>query len=237
VHYKLLYLARHGEGYHNVAESYYSMKEWDNYWSKQDGNGTITWADAELTPTGEAQALTAGDFWKEALTDPAVATEPPGRYYVSPLARTLQTAELTWGALGDALPAERPFEPVVVERFRETLGVHTCDRRHPKSWIAAHAPSFAIENGFTEEDELWRPDVRESLLDEEIRARKALDGVFDRGDGGKGEGEAFVSVTSHSGAIAALLRVVGHREFRLETGGVIAAFVKGERVGGKREEV
>ena len=57
--------------------------------------------------------------------------------------------------------------------------MHTCDKRHPKSWIAERCPSFAFDEGFTEEasflfrdaesrqstpfqDELWTPDNQES---------------------------------------------------------------------------
>lgn len=29
VDYRVLYMGRHGQGYHNVAESYYGQKEWD----------------------------------------------------------------------------------------------------------------------------------------------------------------------------------------------------------------
>jgi len=40
----------------------------------------------------------------------------------------------------------------------------------------------------------------------------------------------FLSITAHSGTIAAILGAVGHRRFALPTGGVIPVAVKGERV-------
>jgi hypothetical protein len=43
-------------------------------------------------------------------------------------------------------------------------------------------------------------------------------------------------VTAHSGAITSILEVVGHREFGLQTGGVIPVLVKAERVPGKEPE-
>jgi hypothetical protein len=45
----------------------------------------------------------------------------------------------------------------------------------------------------------------------------------------------FLSLTSHSGAIASILEATGHRPFALETGGVIPVFVRAERVDGERE--
>ncbi|KZT22861.1 hypothetical protein NEOLEDRAFT_1118963, partial [Neolentinus lepideus HHB14362 ss-1] len=41
--YKAFLLARHGEGWHNVAEAKYGTKAWDDYWSKLNGDGEITW--------------------------------------------------------------------------------------------------------------------------------------------------------------------------------------------------
>lgn len=40
------------------------------------------------------------------------------------------------------------------------------------------------------------------------------------------ENSTFISWTSHSGAISSLLSVLGHRAFRLVTGGVIPVLVK-----------
>ena len=62
---------------------------------------------------------------------------------------------------------------------------------------------------------------------QDVRSKVALDEVF-AGDDGVG---MFVSVTSHSGEIASLLRVMGHREFGLRTGSVLPVLVRGEIVG------
>jgi hypothetical protein len=48
----VLFLARHGEGYHNTAEEFYGTSAWDCYWSLQNGNSTITWV-----------YIPAGSFW------------------------------------------------------------------------------------------------------------------------------------------------------------------------------
>jgi hypothetical protein len=39
----VLFLARHGEGFHNIAESFYGTPAWNCYWAQRYGNGTITW--------------------------------------------------------------------------------------------------------------------------------------------------------------------------------------------------
>jgi broad specificity phosphatase PhoE len=104
-------LGRHGEGYHNVAEAFYGTSAWDCYWSKLDGNGTITWSDARVTDLGASQALAANAFWKRELVEAKIPA--PESYYTSPMDRCLATANLTFTGL--ELPAARPFEPVVKE--------------------------------------------------------------------------------------------------------------------------
>jgi hypothetical protein len=50
--YSLLFLGRHGEGYHNAAETYYGTPAWNCFYSERDGNGSVTWADAQITQKG-----------------------------------------------------------------------------------------------------------------------------------------------------------------------------------------
>jgi hypothetical protein len=128
--YKVIYMGRHGEGYHNVAEAFYGTQAWDVrqmpglgeesdcvltlvqcYWSKLNSNDTISWADAHLTPKGEAQALIAHSFWKDALVKAKIPA--PQKYYSSPLHRCVATANLTFEGLD--LPAKRPFKPIIKE--------------------------------------------------------------------------------------------------------------------------
>ncbi|KAF2215756.1 hypothetical protein CERZMDRAFT_34997 [Cercospora zeae-maydis SCOH1-5] len=219
--YKVLYLGRHGEGFHNVAEAYYGTKAWDDYWSKLDGNGTINWLDAHLTDVGKEQAHAAGEFMKAQLTQPRMMPAPE-RYYVSPMYRCLQTATFTWGDL--KLPEPYPFKPLVKELVREVLGEHTCDKRSTRTVIHEAFPDFPIEEGFTEEDELWRADHRETHEEHDMRTQALLDDLFATDD------KTVLSVTSHSGTIASFLRVLGHREFKLPTGGMIPVLIKATRV-------
>jgi len=220
--YKVLYLGRHGQGYHNVAESFYGTHAWDCYWSLQPGNSTLTWSDALLTPLGEAQALKVNAFWRFMISEQNIPC--PEAYYTSPLLRCLATARLTFSGL--ELPEDRPFRPLIKEKFREANGVHTCDRRSSKSIIQAKYPNWKVEDGFTETDLLWDPVLRESDLAQDQRAKEVFDEVFET------EMKTWISISSHSGQIAAALRVLDHRPFGLWTGQVIPVLVKIERVVG-----
>lgn len=237
VKYKVLYLGRHGEGDHNVAERFYGTPAWDAHWSKLDGNGTLYWVDAHLTEKGKTQALDAKAFWKDSIT---VAKIPaPQSYYVrvskrspdsassstnvlcsqtSPLYRCLQTADLTFTGLG--LPTDRIFHPTIKEFVREVMGVHTCDKRSTRSLIHKDFPDWTIEPGFTEDDELWQVDHRETSSEHDVRMHKLLADIFSY------HTATFISITSHSGSIASTLRVLKHREFRLPTGAIIPVLVK-----------
>jgi broad specificity phosphatase PhoE len=204
VQYKLLYLARHGEGYHNAAESYYGTPGWNCYWSLRDGNGSVTWSDARITEKGKSQALVVRAFWEKLVKEQRIKL--PTTFYSSPLMRCLQTARLTWD--GDREGPERlkertgwlRFSPTVKEGFREGISAHTCDRRSNRSSIRAEFPHYRFERGFPEKDELWRPLQSETREAEDARSKAALDDVFTSDE------SAVISVTSHSGEIASLLR-------------------------------
>jgi len=223
VQYKVLFMGRHGEGFHNVAESYYGTPAWDCYWSEKEGNGTVIWADAHLTPAGIAQAVKANKFWAQQIATEKIPT--PESYYTSPLARCLATANITFSGLN--LPSRHPFIPEVKELFREAIGVHTCDRRSSKTAIHEMFPTFTFEEGFKEDDPLWDPIVRETDSSQDARSKIVLDDVFSHDDG------TYLSISSHSGEIGSLLRVLGHRKFGLSTGQVIPVLVKAEKFDGK----
>ncbi|KAI4205220.1 MAG: hypothetical protein LQ350_000542 [Teloschistes chrysophthalmus] len=230
--YKVLFLGRHGQGVHNVAERRYGTAEWDRYWAAQDGDSIAHWVDAHLTDLGIQQAQAVNAFWERQLTE--AKTPAPESYYTSPMRRCLATANLTFANLdlsspssstpqppGDTTTKNEPlYRPVVKELLREVNGVHTCDRRSSRSTLAAEFPNFTFEAGFAEHDELWTPDHRETNEEIDRRMKKLLDDIFTHDD------SVFVSLTAHSGAICSLLRVLGHREFRLSTGAVIPVLVK-----------
>ncbi|OKP13834.1 hypothetical protein PENSUB_409 [Penicillium subrubescens] len=188
------------------------------YWSLLDGDEFGTWSDAHLTEIGIAQAQTAHDTW---VCQWATGIPAPQSYYVSPLHRCCQTAQVTFEGLD--MPLTNPFQPLVKELLRETMGEHTCDRRSTKSAIAADFPRYRLEPRFTEEDGLWDPKVRESDEHRDRRLLELLNDIFGTDE------NVFLSLTAHSGAITSILQVVGHRKFPLATGAVIPVVVKAEK--------
>ena len=71
-------------------------------------------------------------------------------------------------------------------------------------------------------------DLRESDSALTARLGELLDEVFSHDE------STWISMTSHGAAIAAVLRVVGHRPFSLRTGAVVPVLVKAERVTGEK---
>jgi broad specificity phosphatase PhoE len=194
--YTLFFMGRHGEGYHNAAESYFGTPAWNCYWSELDGNGTVTWADAKLTEVGIQQALRVNKFWASLIKDGKIS--PPETYYTSPLYRCLDTARLTFTGLD--LPRKSPFVPVVKEFLREGISAHTCDRRSSKSSIRQNFPGFKFEKGFAEEDPYWTELYAEPRDNQDARSKAVVDDIFTNDD------STYISISSHSGEIASLLR-------------------------------
>jgi hypothetical protein len=127
------------------------------------------------------------------------------------------------------LPSDKPYKPYIKELCREALGVHTCDRRSTKTEIEKTFSHLTFEPGFSDADPLWEKDYREPSSARRYRLATFLDDVW------ANDGNVFLSLTSHSGAIASVLEVIGHRKFALETGGVIPVVVRAEKVEGSRE--
>ncbi|KAI1815948.1 phosphoglycerate mutase-like protein [Poronia punctata] len=214
--YKVLFLARHGEGYHNIAESYYGTPAWNCYWGPLEGNGTYVWRDARLSEAGLAQCTKSHEFWKHALVVEKIPA--PQTYYSSPLIRSATTANLTFGGLD--LPEDRPFTPTIKELLREGISMRTCDLRSNKTYIASLLPNFRFGDGFTENDELWRGDEGETAEAEFRRIKNAMDDIFTSDD------STWISITTHSGQIKVNLEVLRHKPFSLSTGQAIPVLVK-----------
>ncbi|KIW68923.1 hypothetical protein PV04_04835 [Phialophora macrospora] len=233
--YFVFFLGRHGNGYHNIAERYYGSTAWDCHFSALDGDpdGVMTWADAALSLEGKRQARQVNSFWK---TQTAAAVQggsgqnmrPPDVYLVSPLDRTLETAQLSFEGVGP--PEATTMMMMVMEKAREGTGIHTCDRRGTVSSIRARYPSYNVDADpfLTEADEFWTPDRREPAAALDKRLRGFFDDLMSNPEI-LGAGKESVSVTSHSGAIAAMLRILGHRPFGLGTGAVIPLLVEVRR--------
>ncbi|KAG8218974.1 histidine phosphatase superfamily [Butyriboletus roseoflavus] len=221
--YKVVFLGRHGEGYHNVAMEKYTAKAWMSYWMRLNGDGELVWGpDPDLTELGVEQAKDAHRAWK---TELEYSIPLPEKLYCSPLRRAIKTNQITFEGL------LRPdLKATIVEDIREKNGVSTCDKRRKMSEIAKDFPDYPFEEGFTEADERWDPEVRETPEELDTRAKKALDMIFDNDEeqcmsvtfSGVAHGRMtilVISITAHHGFINAFRRVCEHRPWTLPTGG------------------
>ncbi|TKY87318.1 hypothetical protein EX895_003995 [Sporisorium graminicola] len=247
--YKLLFAGRHGQGYHNVAESKYGTPAWDSYWSELTTDGTLVWGpDAKLTALGIQQAQTVNDAWK-AMLNQSDSVPLPSRLFSSPLSRALSTLEISYdkillsnpNATGSATPQHQQggldglihdvssaigkalhpkLTPEVKELFREEYGEHTCDQRSTKSQLAKTYPNVAFEPGFTEQDTLWTTS-READSHLDARIQQALTQMWN-----EAQQDQVVSLTSHSGVMQSIFRVVGHYPIHPSTGALIPLIIK-----------
>lgn len=222
VSYKVVFLARHGIGWHNVAETKYGTDDWNDQYSKLDGADGLHWVDARLTPEGEEQAKSVAAHW--ARQHRSLGMPVPESFYCSPLIRCLQTARTThagpeWGPDGS-----NRYRPVIKEKLRETYGVHTCDRRSPKRAIQVRFPECVFEDGFSELDLLWSAEERETPEQQDLRLRECLDEIFAT------DNNTWISVTAHSGTSRAIMKILEFpREWRLKPGEMVPIAVEAQR--------
>lgn len=205
--YKLIFLARHGEAWHNVLGS---LPNWDEI-SRQDTYKNYTLFDDDLTPTGESQISKVHDYWINELNNGAPY---PQVFYTSPLRRTLHTYHITWGVQNGSA--------IVVENLRERYGIETPEERHNKTWISDYCKDCEFEKGLAQDDELWKQDEQESKKHVRKRAKEWMQSLFARD-------EHIISVTSHSGTIKQILKVIGHPKHSLQPGELIPVVVKGRK--------
>ncbi|AAS52380.1 AEL304Cp [Eremothecium gossypii ATCC 10895] len=204
---KLLIFQRHAEGLHNAAEARYGHEAWDDYWSKIDGDEYGTWVDAQLTPKGHQQASASSEHVGALVR----ALGMPERLYSSPLRRCLETFIEAWAPVAQYI-SEPVLDLYVREGLRETLGVHTCDRRVPHSQAVAAYQGHRLANStlqlhyepyYTEPDTLWTVAHRETTPEIRNRVTKALDRILDRP-------ERYIFVTAHSEMMDAALHALHH---------------------------
>lgn len=215
--YKLFFLARHGEGFHNIAPGLYNSSEWTCKLQQQNGNDQMEWYDAMLTSEGHQQINELSVFWHQQIKDSA---PKPQSFYVSPLRRTLQTFNSTWNNIID-----NETVPVIKEFARETFGIGTESKRHSKQYIATNWPRMKFEDGFREEDELWEYDRHETNQHRNFRARLLMNDIF------MNDSNDVISITAHKGLIKSILKVVNHRKWNLKTGEVIPVLIKASDLG------
>ena len=125
-----------------------------------------------------------------------------------------------------------------LQNCREEYGIHTCDLRSPRAVLAAAYPSptFSFEDGFSENDPLWLPDVRETKAHILERAIAVLSRAFAEDAtctsfswfDDKCQGRlmctrtwpgADISITAHGGFINGFLNAIGRPFYSLPTGG------------------
>lgn len=152
-------------------------------------------ADPELTPIGINQAMEARRGWEEEL---AFGITLPDKLYSSPLVRAMDTLRVTFEGIFRDDAGKQPtvlvvevsgpcaalYVSVIFDDFpkncREENGIHTCDQRRSRSFIHERFPTFDFEEGLTEEDELWDPEIRETKAQVAKRARDVLDYIFQK---------------------------------------------------------
>ena len=217
---KMTHPSRYFPAYELLLQCYYALLHGDPL------DPGIIWADANLTRVGIHQAQEINKFWADLIIKQQCPT--PELFYVSPLTRACQTAELTFQSL-DLPPSAAPFIPVVKEFIRERTGIHTCDQRGTRHDLAKKFPYYKIESSFTETDELWNPIHREPLDSIDYRVQLFFDEIF-----AHSKKSTYISLTSHGGAIASILRLSGHRIFYLGAGAIIPILLKIEKAEGKR---
>lgn len=233
-HYKLLVLARHGQGFHNAAILRYGMDAWDDHWSFLDGDQYGNWLDSKLTDVGREQV---GNTGLEVLAPIVENLQTlPDAFFSSPMRRCLETFIGSWSDIfqkNNQILQDSTVPVQVIENLRERLGEHTCDKRvaHSESvqeyqhyrTHGGHVIDWRYEPDYSEEDQLWLEDHRETDQELDQRQHAGLSQLF----GQLTSDQKFISVTCHSGVIHSVLRNLKHPPVRnLDTGKVVCAVVK-----------
>ena len=168
------------------------------HWSKLYHDGKIIWGpDPELTPKGITQAEAARQLWQ---AEHKYGLPLPDKHYASPMRRALRTWHEIFVNSNILEPDQRRVTILEVcfcrephctvcrsslQNLREEYGEHTCDLRSPRSVIAQTFPPpiYEFEEGFAEEDVIWKPDERETKEHVKERAKAVLDRIFAQDEG------------------------------------------------------
>lgn len=206
-YHKLFFIVRHAFGVHQCNTP---STDWTCYWQTLDGSDGQVWADALLTPQGVEQSKSLSQQIKSTPELPQ-----PDRHFSSPLRRTLETWEYVWKDVTDKTPLIKEFA-------RETYGIQTESKRHPKSYIKTNWPYVTFEDGFTEADELWSSSKRETGQHRKYRAASLLNDIFEQ----TSADEKVISLVSHSGLIGSILEVVGHRDYPINNAVLLPVLIQ-----------
>lgn len=234
--YKLMLVARHGQGYHNAAIVRYGEPKWDAYWSLLNGDEYGQWNDSKLTPLGKKQVITTG----EEILLPIINQIGilPHKFFCSPMRRCLETFIESWTPV---FKANRNLMTDVIynnvfENVRETLGEHTCDKRVNHSVTVNEYQDYKLSTGqeirwlyqpdYPEEDQLWRADYRELDSEMDERINNGLLQIFESLE----DEDKLLSLTCHAGVINSVLRNMEHPAIKnLATGQMVPIIVEIEK--------
>lgn len=189
-----IFLIRHAEGYHNLAERESKFQP-KNLVLLKENSGYVYW-DPKLTPRGEDQcknlkaSIRGSSVWgfdKPLNLDLVV---------VSPTTRTLQTACLSLGS--PETPGAPPF--IAHEGCREHISESMCDGRRSIVELKRDFPGVDFSLVETNEDEMFN--VKETDEDCQRRGVEFLQWLI-------GRPEVRIAVVTHSLFLKSLLRQFG----------------------------
>ncbi|KAJ6754915.1 BROAD-SPECIFICITY PHOSPHATASE YOR283W-RELATED [Salix purpurea] len=204
---KTIHVVRHAQGLHNVE----GEKNYKAYLNPE-------YLDAPLTQLGWQQV----DYLRKHVHASGLFKRVE-LVVTSPLLRTLQTAVGVFGGESymdgtNALPlmvanvgnSDRasisslnspPF--IAVEDCREHFGVHPCDKRHHVSEYQVLFPAVDFSLIETDEDVLWKADVRETTEELAARGLKFLNWLWTRK-------EKEIAIVTHSSFLVHTLSAFGN---------------------------
>mmetsp|Transcript_90008 Transcript_90008/g.141031 ORF Transcript_90008/g.141031 Transcript_90008/m.141031 type:complete len:261 (+) Transcript_90008:39-821(+) len=183
---KMVHFIRHGEGYHNVAQTEWRKqgKSAEPYDLEHDPD--FKYLDPDLTEKGVEQAKSLQQ---------RTAEVKPELLVVSPMRRAIRTGLLAF----ESQVSGGSLKVLAQELLHETAGGHTCDKRLPRTDLASEFQQVDFSL-IGEEDPLWS-EVRETLPDLATRAARFIEWVMARP-------EQHVAVATHSGFLRSLLVAV-----------------------------
>ncbi|XP_057495989.1 phosphoglycerate mutase-like protein 1 [Actinidia eriantha] len=204
---KTLHIVRHAQGIHNVD----GEKNYKAYMNPE-------YFDAQLTPLGWQQV----DNLRKHVRSCGLIKKVD-LVITSPLFRTMQTAVGVFGGEGytdrmDAVPlmvanagnSDRPAissldcPPIVaVELCREHLGVHPCDKRRSISEYQRLFPAVDFSLIESDEDVLWKANIRETKEELEARGTTFMNWLWMRK-------EKEIAIVTHSGFLFHALSAFGN---------------------------
>ncbi|GMG38638.1 unnamed protein product [Ambrosiozyma monospora] len=201
--YKLIYLGRHAEGWHNLAQEFYG-DAYGCYYALRNGNGTVYWGpDAYLTPRGIEQASNNSVLLKSLIQNEFPL---PQAFYVSPFSRCADTMNHTWY---DLVFRQGYATPIFKESLRESIDCGTAEHRRTKTYLQQRYPTYDFEQGFSEYDLLYTNPLYNQTGKVETqngmywRAKSFSDDLF------SSEDATIVSVTAHGVIDTVMTKVVG----------------------------